>query len=287
MARRHRRTNADGLIDLVARFPWWVGLGIAVVGYLVLHAIATQPMPTGVKPGQVGALVTGSLIRALATAGQYVVPIIGVVAAIVSAARQRSARKLAETVVHSKAAAPLNDMTWQQFERLVSESFRRDGYTVLETGGGGADGGIDLVLRRRGETHLVQCKQWRAFKVGVEVVRELYGVMAARGAAGGFVVTSGRFTDEATAFAAGRNVQLLDGAALRQMLQRSRNADLDAPSTVPSFRGSTEADATASPACPACTGRMVKRTAKKGPRAGAQFWGCVRYPGCSGTRAVD
>ena len=50
----------------------------------------------------------------------------------------------------------------------------------------------------------------RAFKVGVDVVRELYGVMAARGATGGFVVTSGRFTEEANRFASGRNVTLVD-----------------------------------------------------------------------------
>jgi restriction system protein len=55
----------------------------------------------------------------------------------------------------------------------------------------------------------VQCKQWRAYKVGVEVVRELYGVMAAHGAAGGFVMTSGRFTDAANEFAQGRNMKLV------------------------------------------------------------------------------
>ena len=44
-----------------------------------------------------------------------------------------------------------------------------------ETGGQGADGGIDLVLRKGSERFLVQCKQWRAYKVGVNVVRELYG----------------------------------------------------------------------------------------------------------------
>ena len=58
------------------------------------------------------------------------------------------------------------------------------------------------------------CKQWKAFKVGVTVVRELYGVMAARGAAGGFVVTSGRFTEEATRFADDRNIRLIDGPSV-------------------------------------------------------------------------
>lgn len=34
------------------------------------------------------------------------------------------------------------------------------------------------------------------------------------------------------------------------------------------------------PACPTCGGLMALRTAK---RTGSQFWGCARYPGCTGT----
>jgi restriction system protein len=45
----------------------------------------------------------------------------------------------------------------------------------------------------------------------VAVVRELCGVMAAKGAAGGFVVTSWSFTEEAVSFASGRKVTLFDG----------------------------------------------------------------------------
>ena len=53
----------------------------------------------------------------------------------------------------------------------------------------------------------------------MNIVRELYGVMDASGAAGGFVVTSGRFAKEATAFASGRNVKLLDGPRLHEMIK--------------------------------------------------------------------
>jgi restriction system protein len=102
-------------------------------------------------------------------------------------------------------------MTWHEFEMLVGEAFRRHGYAVEETGGHGADGGVDLVLSKEGQRLLVQCKQWKASKVGVKIIRELYGVMAAKGAAGGFVVTSGVFTGEATAFAAGKRIGLIDG----------------------------------------------------------------------------
>jgi restriction system protein len=106
----------------------------------------------------------------------------------------------------------------------VGEAYALQGYHVTETGGGGADGGVDLVLTKGGEKFFVQCKQWKAYKVGVDVVRELYGVMAAKGATGGFVVTSGRFTDDAKAFAAGRNVQLLDGTRLFVMIKQAKQS---------------------------------------------------------------
>ena len=81
-----------------------------------------------------------------------------------------------------------------------------------------ADGGVDLVLKKNNETHFVQCKQWKAYKVGVQIVRELYGVMAAKGAVGGYVVTSGVFTDEAKSFAEGRNIELIDGNILTEWI---------------------------------------------------------------------
>jgi restriction system protein len=33
--------------------------------------------------------------------------------------------------------------------------------------------GVDLALTKGTEKFLVQCKQWKAYKVGVDVVREL------------------------------------------------------------------------------------------------------------------
>jgi four helix bundle suffix protein len=40
------------------------------------------------------------------------------------------------------------------------------------------------------------------------------------------------------------------------------------------------------PACPLCGAVMALRTAKRGPRAGAQFLGCTKYPDCKGTRQL-
>ena len=60
----------------------------------------------------------------------------------------------------------LYDVSWQQFEALVGEAFLRKGYAVTETASG-ADGGIDLVLKKQNEAFLLQCKQWKAYKVGL------------------------------------------------------------------------------------------------------------------------
>jgi restriction system protein len=290
MARRKKTSAFEDLADLIAMLPWWVGVILAVVAYLVLHHVATRPLPQLSQPGQMGQMVTQSMFRALALWGQYVVPVICLVGAAMSVWRRRERQRLVANVSASPSARALDGINWQEFERLVGEAFRMQGYTVLETGGGGADGGVDLVLTRDGEQHLVQCKQWRAFKVGVEVVRELYGVMAAKGAAGGFVVTSGRFTDEAAAFAKGRNVHLIDGPKLHGWIQQVQRVsptstsvagDATAASVAPTAQAAGHV-----PACPICSRAMTRRVARKGTSVGGEFWGCTAFPGCRGTRPI-
>ena len=56
-------------------------------------------------------------------------------------------------------------------------------------------------------------------KVGVEAVQALHRELAAQGANGGFLLTHGRFSREATMFAAACNLRLLEGPALRGLLE--------------------------------------------------------------------
>lgn len=53
-------------------------------------------------------------------------------------------------------------MSWRGLETLVGEAYRMQGYRVTETGSGGADGGVDLMLVQEGEKFQVQCKQRKA-----------------------------------------------------------------------------------------------------------------------------
>lgn len=275
MARRRNRSSAaEDIVHLVSKLPWWACVLLAAGFYLALHAYASRPVPQAPQPGQLGAMVTQMMWRTLAFYGQYLLPLLCLIGAMVSVVKRSSRTRLLERTTANAAADALNGMSWQQFEQLVGEGFRRQGYQVVETGQLGPDGGVDLELRRDAELHLVQCKQWRAQRVGVTVVRELYGAMAARGAAGGFVVTSGRFTDEARRFAEGRNVRLIDGERLKGLL---------AAGTPPAAAVPPRAD----PSCPACGKEMVLRSAKRGSQVGSRFWGCSAFPSCRGTRDAN
>ncbi|MDM0106523.1 restriction endonuclease [Variovorax sp. J22R24] len=287
MARRKKSSPAEDLIDLVARLPWYVGVVLAVVGYVLLHRIAAAPL-VAFKPGDLSGAMVGGVGRGLASVGQYILPLICLAGAAASAWRRRMRRSLVTSATRSDAPSVLDGMSWREFEMLVGEGFRVQGYAVEENDTPGPDGGVDLVLRKSGERYLVQCKQWRAFKVGVPVVRELYGAMAAMGAAGGFVVTSGQFTAEAQEFASGRNVRLIDGAKLHQLLKQAKAATSAAQTKPDREAGRSSGSGTGSanvsaPSCPRCAQAMVRRTAKKGANAGQQFWGCSDYPRCRGT----
>ncbi|MDD2882976.1 MAG: restriction endonuclease [Rhodoferax sp.] len=286
MARKKKSSPLEDMMDLVALLPWWAGVAIAAIGYVVLHRMAAPVQVTAVQPGQVGSLMTQTVIAGLATAGQYIVPLVGLVGAAMSFFRRKQRAALVTDVAQAQSANALDGMSWREFEMLVGEAYRLQGYRVTETGGGGADGGIDLALAKGSEKFLVQCKQWKAYKVGVDVVRELYGVMAAKGATGGFVVTSGRFTDDAKAFAEGRNVQLVDGPKLFSMIKQAKlslTATAQQPASKPNM---AQPKGVIEPMCPQCGSGMVKRTARKGGNAGGEFWGCSKFPTCRGVRQL-
>lgn len=297
MARRGRKTEGEAAMDLVALLPWWVGLLLAVISYFFFNALSKPPAITATHASQLGTAVVGGLIAAAALALQYVVPVICVAGAIASAFRRHERKRLVDRVASSSAAGVLDAMSWQEFELLVGEAFRLQGFAVEERGGAAADGGVDLVLRRDAQRYLVQCKQWKVLQVGVQVVRELYGVVSAHGAAGGYLVSSGTFTVPAADFARDVGLQLLDGPALEAMIRRAQQArragaqparELVSPAAPTSRRNAPRvappAAAVQPPACPTCGAPMLTKLARRGPNAGRHFWSCKRYPECDGTR---
>jgi len=274
MARR-KQSLFEEVIAITSKLPWWAGIVFAIAAYLWLHGMATSEVTAVAQPGKRGELVSQALFHTLATIGQYLLPAVFLLGAAMSAYRRFKRGALHGQVAASSHRGVLNSMSWRQFEALVGEAFRRKGYSVTET----ADGGVDLVLKKEGETFLVLCKQWRATQLGMNIVRELYGVMTARDATGGFVVTSGVFTDEACAFARGKNIELMDGKALHALVR-----GVSVP--VKFFRDPLSIMTTGAPFCPECQSRMVMRKARHGANAVKKFWCCSRYPDCRGKRRV-
>jgi restriction system protein len=264
MARRNRN---EGLLHLLMESPWWVSVISAWVVYSIL---------------------AGSPLRPLAGPIGFIILLCAPVSLIRSAQRRR-------LLDQHPGLDSIRDMSWRQFELLCGETYRRKGFAVQENGLGGADGGIDLILRRGGETWLVQCKRWKTFKVGVKEVRELYGILAAERADKGVFITSGKYTQDARAFAANKPLDLVDGPALLDLVREVQTnpvpeASWHAPRVEPSFALSPvpppQPSRPAAPSCPRCGASMVLRTAKRGGNAGGQFWGCSSFPKCRGIVAA-
>ena len=287
MSRRRSRSSGDTLADalegLLMLTPWWVGPLVAVGAYLLLRFVGPLLLSGASQPLQD---IFGGLARTMAPFGAALVVLIWVIAEIKKCSRRR-------TLESCSNIDSLRALSWQEFEQLVGEAYRRRGFVVAESGGGGPDGGVDLVLTRNGVKTLVQCKQWRTWKVGVKIVRELYGVMTAEGAGQGIVATCGSFTADAKAFAGGKPLDLVDGPALWRLVEgvqtsvRREVASGDQPKAPAAVMPPPSADqhaAADNPVCPKCGSAMVLRTARKGQNAGSQFYGCSRYPQCRGTR---
>lgn len=265
-----RRRN-EGVLDILTTLPWWASIVVAATVYIGLKWI----LPT---------LLGGNvLLQPLAGAmksGAWIFALIFLIPAPFAALNTAKRRRLLDTQTGLKS---VRAMGLREFEMLVGEAFRRQGYRVEERGGDGPDGGIDLVLYRQGRTTIVQCKRWRNAQVCVSLVRELFGVMNSEHADEAIFVSSGSYTPDALAFVNGKPIRLIDGESLLGMIaevQVARRID-GTPTT-----GLSAAPPLKGTACPVCSSSMVKRMSKTGPRAGQAFWGCSKFPACRGTRPV-
>lgn len=121
-------------------------------------------------------------------------------------------------------------LTAEEFEWLVGEMFRREGWQVRERGRQDSpDGNIDLEITRDGDRALVQCKRWTAILVGVKEVRELGGTLMRGGVPTkmtGILVTLSDFTEAAIAEAQAIGLTLINGRVLYSRIEKVRRAEL-------------------------------------------------------------
>jgi hypothetical protein len=127
----------------------------------------------------------------------------------------------------------LSQLAWQDFEVLVANYYRDQGFDVMHCGNGTmgvrGSGGVDLRLRKDGRLVLVQCRHESIHPVDPPAIQRLLAVRDEDDAAEAIVVTSGEFSAEARRAAAEGAVTLVDGVELRELLGGDRLEKLPPP----------------------------------------------------------
>ena len=232
----------DVLTRTVGRVAPTTALCIAFAVYIVVGIV----LPLALNFGRVG-LVSWSFM-----AGMWA--FIVALAAIVTAQQAMHRRLLLEWT------SDLRKLDATEFEWLVGELLRREGWNVQETGRpDGPDGNIDLRAECGGRSLVIQCKRWTANVVGVDEVRKLAGTVSGEKShvTTGVLVTLSRFSDAAIEEASRLRIELVDNVALLTRIDRVR----------------------ASEPCPNCGASMRLDRSSRG-----RWLRCPRYPHCSGKR---
>ncbi|WP_084442557.1 restriction endonuclease [Termitidicoccus mucosus] len=168
----------------------------------------------------------------------------------------------------------LSEVEWHRLEQVVADYFRLIGYEAKLTVFG-ADGGVDVELRKGGLVGLVQVKAWCGL-VGVAPVRELFGELARRKAHHAYFFTTSAFSADAMGFARSAGCYtLVDG---NEMVRRFNLLVDDKKVRLHKLAFSGDYDI---PTCPQCGWKLVLRDGAKG-----QFWGCAKFPRCRGKLPV-
>ncbi len=162
---------------------------------------------------------------------------------------------------------------WKRFEDLCQKFYETKGIRSACTPLG-PDGGIDIRLYQDDSgraTAIVQCKAWGDSYVGVKPIRELLGVMVHEKVEKAFFMTTGKYSDEAKAFAEPNRITLIDGTLFLAMINRLPDEQRQALLTF-----ATAGDYNI-PSCPTCGKKMRFVEGKEGKR---DFWGCPSFPKC-------
>lgn len=272
---RHRHRDdftLEDVTDFLVTVPIWVGPILITFTFVLLYY--AWPAWFGGDDKMSPLREIGPAIAPYITFGVFV-------AWIFAEIKKLGRRRLLDT---QTGLGSIRALSWQEFERLVGEAYRRKDYIVEETGTRSGDGGIDLILKGHGETVLVQCKQWRERRVGVKPVRELYGVLMSEGADRAILATCGTFTREAQSFAQGKPIQLVSS---NELLELVRSAQRPQAQAAVSVQETSKPIAATTKNCPSCGNPMIVRTARRGPKPGSRFWGCSNYPACRTTAPYE
>jgi|SRR5467141_822537 len=277
MGRRSRRSSGSDLIDTAALFrDIRLVYSIVGAGVVALLCDVVAPLVAPSYPKASGINYALLFLPVIQIIGAFFAGAILLFGLIGAGARWLERRGDKSRFDGQTGVESVRRLSWQEFERLLGEFYRRQGYKVRQRGGPVSDGGADLELHKGHERLLVQAKHWKTWVVRLPQVRELWGAVADEHADGAILVTSGSFTDDARRWTSGKNLTLVDGKQLATAI-----ASIQTDSTSQFVARGTEPRT-----CTKCGRPMAERIAKRGSLAGQPFWGCTGYPQCRNTKPI-
>jgi restriction system protein len=203
----------ESILNFLVEVPWWASVCLSAGVFVLLRFVV--PLFAPAEPASTPTSAIKRLLGAHSMAAWYV-SLVLLIPAPIAAFHDWRKRRLLD---NQTDLASIRSLSWQQFETLVAEAYRREGYAVVHGGGNGPGGVVDLVLKKHGNALLVQGKQWTERTVGVNVVLEVFGVMTDRQAQGAIILTLGRFTQDARTFARGKPLDLVEGQKLAELIR--------------------------------------------------------------------
>jgi Restriction endonuclease len=189
------------------------GRAVAAISLLLYLGVGLA-LPLGLRwsvPNLIAANFVGTTFAALVSVGWLVVQL-----------QARDRRHLVEWTTD------LRLLSAEEFEWLIGELFRREGWKVREVGRQDApDGNIDLELTKGTQRQIVQCKRWTAWLVGVDEIRAFAGTLMREGLRGsdGVYVTLSDFTEQASGEARRIGVSLINNRDLYDRVEKVRRAE--------------------------------------------------------------
>jgi restriction system protein len=121
-----RKSILKDLLEIFSLLPWWANLLAAVFSYWIFHNLSQAPVAASV-PGSVN---VAPVLRGFAGVLQYFVPFVFGLAAVLSSLGRRKRRSLLE---RQKDLDSIRQLSWRDFELLIGEMYRREGYSVVNT----------------------------------------------------------------------------------------------------------------------------------------------------------
>lgn len=87
MAKRDQSTFED-IVDIVSRLPWWIGMVLAGMSYIILHHYAGMEVPVPTPNLGWNPMIEKQMYKTFAYFGQYLLSVAFLFGALISAMKQ-------------------------------------------------------------------------------------------------------------------------------------------------------------------------------------------------------